>query len=291
MKSNLVFRLKTAVLLSVCLVCQLLYATGMDLTVGGCLSKNKPGRIHHKTDTLSNVALQDYIRYVFEEHHQQQRTSGNFDTLVHDLGASTTIGSFITFPVYTKSQNTIYSVDFEIKFNQLNITFDTVTCLDSNISYLYYFNPNDSVLRLTSHSLIPVPSGSPIFEIKISSLNNELCQSDFQFSHAYLNGDLSVNTITNCIINTSTDFNSGNQSYFTLFPNPADEEISILHGGADKIYFTDVNGKAVELKKTDENNNTSVFKTGSLMAGMYFVKIYNDHSVTSKKFVILHPLH
>lgn len=228
------------------------------------------------------------INSIFESYENSSQCSISYDTLVHDLANALTFSNQITFPVFTIAQNWIYSVDFEIKFSRPNITFDTLICLDSNLNYLYYFNPNDSVLRLTSHSLIPIPTGSPIFEIKISSLNNEVCVSDINYAKAYLNGDLSINTITNCIINTTIEANTNIEPLLKIFPNPANESVSVLHDFSDEVFITDVNGNVLNLVTHIQNNNTLVLETGSLASGIYIVKICNKHSVITKKFIILH---
>ncbi|MBK8405143.1 MAG: T9SS type A sorting domain-containing protein [Saprospiraceae bacterium] len=233
------------------------------------------------------MEIQNYISKIFETSNLNNRNTSMYDTLVYDLANALKNGSSINFPIFTRSSNVIYSVDFAIKFKQANITFDTLISLEPSINYLYYFNPNDSILRLTSYSLNPIISETKLFNVIVSSMNNELCLSDFQNSQVYLNGDFAANKITDCIINTAISEPNETAPAIKLFPNPANNYFILENGNFSRIDITDIHGKLV-LTRMHANSQILVhFDVDMLAPGPYLVKLYHDGSVSAHKLLII----
>lgn len=278
-----------AALFSQIVVCHSAYSTNRDDIVGIPELKNIPSGKLVIPDSIPPLEIQNYISKIFETSNLNNRNTSMSDTLVYDLANALKNGSSINFPIFTRSSNVIYSVDFAIKFKQANITFDTLISLEPSINYLYYFNPNDSILRLTSYSLNPIISETKLFNIIVSSMNNELCLSDFQNSQVYLNGDVAANKITDCIINTAISEPNETAPAIKLFPNPANNYFILENGNFSRIDITDIHGKVV-LTRMDANSQIPViFDVDMLIPGSYFVKLYHAGSVSAHKLLIIRP--
>ncbi|MBK9423190.1 MAG: T9SS type A sorting domain-containing protein [Bacteroidetes bacterium] len=288
---NLIFKylFPLAALFSQIVVCHSAYATNRDDIAGIPELKNIPSGKLVIPDSIPPLEIQNYISKIFETSNLNNRNTSMYDTLVYDLANALKNGSSINFPIFTRSSNVIYSVDFAIKFKQANITFDTLISLEPSINYLYYFNPNDSILRLTSYSLNPIISETKLFNIIVSSMNNELCLSDFQNSQVYLNGDFAANKITDCIINTAISEPNETAPAIKLFPNPANNYFILENGNFSRIDITDIHGKLV-LTRMHANSQILVhFDVDMLAPGPYLVKLYHAGSVSAHKLLIIRP--
>lgn len=284
---NLIFKylFPLAALFTQIVACQSIYALNRDAASCGLITKNTPSGKLVIPDSIPPSEIQNYISNVFTSSYRINRNSSMYDTLVYDLANALKNGSSINFPIFTRSSNTIYSVDFAIKFKQPNITFDTLISLEPSINYLYYFNPNDSTLRLTSYSLNPIISQTKLFNVIVSSMNNELCLSDFQNSEVYLNGDVAANHITDCIINTAfPEFNETTSS-IKLFPNPANNYFILENGNFSRIDITDTHGKLVFTKFQSITQNPTTIYVDMLSQGTYFVKLYHANSISVHKLL------
>lgn len=278
-----------AALFSQIVVCHSAYATNRDDIAGIPELKNIPSGKLVIPDSIPPLEIQNYISKIFETSNLNNRNTSMYDTLVYDLANALKNGSSINFPIFTRSSNVIYSVDFAIKFKQANITFDTLISLEPSINYLYYFNPNDSILRLTSYSLNPIISETKLFNVIVSSMNNELCLSDFQNSQVYLNGDFAANKITDCIINTAISEPNETAPAIKLFPNPANNYFILENGNFSRIDITDIHGKLV-LTRMHANSQILVhFDVDMLAPGPYLVKLYHAGSVSAHKLLIIRP--
>lgn len=269
--------------------CHSAYATKRDVITGIPERLNIPSGKLVIPDSIPISEIQNYISHIFESSYRNHRNTSMYDTLVYDLANALKNGSSINFPIFTRSSNTIYSVDFAIKFKQANITFDTLISLEPSINYLYYFNPNDSILRLTSYSLNPIISETKLFNIIVSSMNNELCLSDFQNSQVYLNGDVAANKITDCVINTAISEPNESATAIKLFPNPANNYLILENGNFSWMDITDTHGKVVLTRMDVNSQNSVIFDINMLSPGSYFVKLYHDGSVSAHKLLIIRP--
>ncbi|MBK8876003.1 MAG: T9SS type A sorting domain-containing protein [Bacteroidetes bacterium] len=288
---NLIFKylFPLAALFSQIVVCHSAYATNRDDITGIPERHNIPSGKLVIPDSIPRSEIQNYISKIFETSNLNNRNTSMYDTLVYDLANALKNGSSINFPIFTRSSNVIYSVDFAIKFKQANITFDTLISLEPSINYLYYFNPNDSILRLTSYSLNPIISETKLFNVIVSSMNNELCLSDFQNSQVYLNGDFAANKITDCVINTAISEPNETAPAIKLFPNPANNYFILENGNFSRIDITDIHGKLV-LTRMHANSQILVhFDVDMLAPGPYLVKLYHAGSVSAHKLLIIRP--
>ncbi|MBL7913728.1 MAG: T9SS type A sorting domain-containing protein [Bacteroidia bacterium] len=269
--------------------CPTIYAANRNAIVGTTESKYIPSGKLILPDSIPVSEIQNYISNVFESSYRNNRNTSMYDTLVYDLANALKNGSSINFPIFTRTSNTIYSVDFAIKFKQPNITFDTLISLEPSINYLYYFNPNDSILRLTSYSPNPIISETKLFNVIVSSMNNELCLSDFQDSQVYLNGDVAANEITDCVINTAISEPNESASGIKLFPNPANNYFILENGSFSRIDIIDTQGKVILTRMGANSQNPVIFDVNMLSPGSYFVKLYHDGTVSAHKLLIIRP--
>ncbi|MEO8087406.1 MAG: T9SS type A sorting domain-containing protein [Bacteroidota bacterium] len=111
------------------------------------------------------------------------------DTVVFDLSGASCIGNSILVPVSFISDDSIYAIDFSMKYDELKIVFNTIVGLLPNVNTSAFFNPADSTLRFSSFSMWAIPQDTPVVFVKFDMTVNAITESDFNTIHVYLNGD------------------------------------------------------------------------------------------------------
>ncbi len=111
------------------------------------------------------------------------------DTVIFDLSHASCIGNSFLVPVSFKSDDTVYAVDFSMKFDHLKITYNSIVSNYPGVNASAYFNPADSTLRLTSFSMLPMPHDTPVISVLFDVTVNTITEADFNTVHVYINGD------------------------------------------------------------------------------------------------------
>jgi hypothetical protein len=126
------------------------------------------------------------------------RASGSFpgitvinqlDSVIFDLSQSVCASGQVTFPVYFKSDDPIYAVDFSLKFNPNGFTFSTVNNIQSGLFTSAYYNNSDSTLRFTSYSITPMINNSPLVTLRFNLPSANISLARFDSVYTLLNGD------------------------------------------------------------------------------------------------------
>lgn len=121
------------------------------------------------------------------------------DKIIFDMGNATITGNYVDVPVYFISNDSVLSVDFAIRFDNIKLTFDTVINHRSYLTENAHYNPFDSTLRLTSNAsdinnFDPIENNTPLFSIRfhfnVPNPCNNIYKRDFQYVDLVrLNGD------------------------------------------------------------------------------------------------------
>ncbi len=127
------------------------------------------------------------------------RTVDANDSVIFDLSNAIVTSTYIDIPVFIKSNDVINALDFELKFNETKLTYDSIIIYRSYLSGLAYFNLSDRFLRFTSSSLTTIDNDSILIAIRFVLPNacTQINSSDFNTITVYLNGDPCSYRVTN----------------------------------------------------------------------------------------------
>ena len=198
------------------------------------------------------------------------------DTLKFNIPEGFLNGNIIDIPVSVSSDDTVYSVDFAIKYNFLNVEFDSIINLTSGLQYLYHLNPFDSVLRFTSNRLVPIPNDSSLILIRFKTFTGQICAFDFDSLVAYLNGDICTAVATGCLVTSVNNVMNYNRRGI-FYPNPASDEIT-FHEDIESGEVVIMNPQGRVLFRREVSGN-DIISLSMLPKGLYLVMLNN------------HPLH
>ncbi len=208
------------------------------------------------------------------------------DSVVFDLSQAVINGNNIDIPVSILSDDTIFALDFSMKFNHLNLTFDTILNPTLYITSFYYYNPADSTLRFTSYSMHQYANDSPLVVIRFTMLNTMIAGPDLYDMFSYLNGDTCS---TKYIDLLPTGIRSLVQSSdrISMYPNPANHFVTISSFEGDGIEVFDISGRlAFSIDKSDSEQRIDI---SGLPNGVYAIKTKNRQKrAISMKLLVEH---
>ncbi len=206
----------------------------------------------------------------------------SLDSVYFDLEHATIVGNQVEFPVFFRSDDQIFSLDFEFKYDHALFEFDTVMNLTSYMYALTYYNPNDSVVRLTSYSFsLPYTNDTALVIVRMNVLSGQLCSASLNSVGALLNGDVCSYRIVECLFigMEENPFAEG----VKVYPNPATDHITVDSPVAAGIEIYDVLSGQVYFRTATDGTEPADVDISELRAGVYFVRLENgEHSVVRK---------
>jgi hypothetical protein len=111
--------------------------------------------------------------------------------------------------------------------------------------------------------------------------------SDFSNYSFFIKNSFNPDTIAQINFCTTTGIKTESNVSIQLFPNPADQFITVVIDFTDLNYnliITDIFGR--EIKNEQVNNKNFTIETQSFSEGIYLIKIVNGKNSSTRKFVI-----
>lgn len=211
------------------------------------------------------------------------------DTVVFDVSNAIKNGNVISFPISILSDDTVNALDFSFKYNQTNLTYDSITDLTTYLQALAFYNPNDSTVRFTSNSFQRYVNNTPLVMVHFTLLTSQFNTSDINTIKGYLNGNVCSIKLTPAISTTIGTLES-NKNLFSFFPNPAKAEFQVIVSSSfSKAAIEIVNSSGTILLMKEINAKDGfTFKATTIdwPTGMYFVRLKTENAVETKKLII-----
>lgn len=120
----------------------------------------------------------------------------SLDSVYFDLRRAVCFGPYISVPVHIKSDDEVYAIDFAVKLNVGQLTYQSIQQVKSYLFPSANYNAGDSTLRFTSFSLVPIENDSDLFWVRFNKTPDFISILDFTNGSAQLNGDFCAYTIT-----------------------------------------------------------------------------------------------
>jgi hypothetical protein len=207
-----------------------------------------------------------------------------FDSVFFDMFQASVVGNVVEVPVYFKSDDIINAVDFEFKYDQTKLEYDTILFAASYIEGLSFYNLNDSVVRLTSYSFTqPYANDSVLFKIRFTLLaGNQICAGDFNSVAALLNGDACSAFVTDCLtgIGESQIFNG-----LEIYPNPVSSQLNLSYQSGLNVEIFDLSGRVVIADYFENQNGSVAIPVDQLVPGNYLIRVRDGEGVAVRRFV------
>lgn len=119
----------------------------------------------------------------------------SLDNVIFDMANAVMNGNTIDVPIFFLSNDIVNAIDFSLKFNEVNLRFNSIVNFNTDLVILSNFNTTDRYLRFTSNSFAfqQIETNSALFAIRFDFIGsgncNELSATDLNSISVYLNGD------------------------------------------------------------------------------------------------------
>jgi len=207
------------------------------------------------------------------------------DSIVFDCSQLTGVTGAIQIPVSIISDDTIYSVDFSLKYDHNSLQYDTTVDVTTYLQALSFYNTNDSTIRFTSSTFTPVKHDTTIALVKFILLSPAFATSDLYTFKGYLNGSVcSIKFIPPSPVGLN---NSNELMKVNVYPNPSAIEANITFTNADRVEVFNLVGQNM-LSENVKGMNAFKFSTEDLINGIYLIKLTSDYGTAVKKITVSH---
>lgn len=207
----------------------------------------------------------------------------NLDSVLFDLSQAVYSSNRVEFPVYFNSDDTINAVDFAFRFNQSNLTLDTIINISSGLQSTYFLNPGDSVLRFSSYNLSRIPNLTDVAIVRFLINTGSISITDFYDFDVFLNGfrcSWRVFDGTNDIAITN------NTHLYSVYPVPATSRINLFSSIPSAYMLTDNQGRLL-FRGDLTRGNVEVLEISRLDAGVYFVSFLNTLPTQTRRILVI----
>lgn len=208
-----------------------------------------------------------------------------YDTVVFDLSLAIRNGSYIDIPVYILSDDSIFSLDFSLKFDHSKLEFDTIIDNATYLQSLSYYNPSDSTIRYTSSSFQNYRNDTTLVSIRFNTFSGEINLEDLNSLFSYLNGSSCsikvINSLPVFIENIDEMVN-----VVKVFPNPANDILNINSDENISIQLLDINCREVYGTTILNSNQILEVDIHDFNPGIYLLRVYNENNYSIMKVII-----
>ena len=255
--------------------------TTSDFTLNGCLKAHK---------TYTGILLGDADgNYSNASNSTTNLKSNSIDTvnkvLLDFKNAVTSYQSgdvYIDVPVIVKSNLGINSFDFSLQNDENKLQYLAVISPNSLVNSYSYYNKTDKTIRFTSYSKTgSYDVAKPIVLIRFKIINDGLSNGSLNAFSAYINGD-NVSTIIS-LKESAITFEPSH--IVEVYPNPATDVVKIVVSKTSQILILSEFNQVIYTLDSQEANQVNSISLEGLLSGIYYIKVTNSTSTTTKIFV------
>jgi hypothetical protein len=207
------------------------------------------------------------------------------DSVVFDLSQINLASSPLEVPVSIISDDTIYALDFSLKYDHNALEYDTIMDITSYLVSLSYYNTNDSTIRYTSYSLQPCDTVLPLVLVRFNLLTATFSNANLYSLKAYLNGNQCSIKV---ILPTISSVSEAMADQFNIYPNPASQSTTVECAEPFELEVYNQLGERENTKFDYLRNNSLRLDLNTLKSGMYLLKMKSAKGLSIKKLFVCH---
>ena len=178
------------------------------------------------------------------------------------------------------------------------VKITTEECQVTSDCKSFYFCPLSNAVTLSGNtiSVTTIPAQQPVFEWYADcDIDNPIAGATLSSFTPTVSGNYSVsigsnweecNVISDCIYVGLAGLEENQETSFSIYPNPANENVTISNIEAGStVTLVDVSGKSVSQQFS---NSTSVkLQTSALNSGVYFVRVMNNNGISGTQKLVI----
>jgi len=201
---------------------------------------------------------------------------GDRNQVVFDLSKATVSNGYAVVPVMIYADQAVNALDFSMQFNDSKLTFLSVDGQASGMESLVNYNSEDKTLRFTAYSLMGLNAGQTLVNVRFAINGNNLAEADFSSLSGFLNGENATARLKTSAFDNAV----------SIYPNPASNVLNVEVTEDATIQLLDAQGREVMVVSHAGVNQKHEINTQNIANGIYMLKVYNEHFVSSSKVII-----
>jgi hypothetical protein len=200
--------------------------------------------------------------------------------IILDLENAIVEGNVISVPVSLRADAQVNALDIAFNCNENNITVQNVSVIDAGTDAESFVNPADKTFRLSANNLGNFDLNTNAARLTFVSTNGTISENDFTSTLGLLNGKpANVNFKKSSLVANQSDL-------IKVYPNPSTGTFSILLKETAQVEILDLNGKTLYNVGTVNENTKQAINLENVSAGIYLVRVSNDHFSSTQRIVI-----
>ena len=205
------------------------------------------------------------------------------DRLVFDFTRASITGTSVDVPVTIVSTKPVTSFDFQLTFDENNISFNQ-TVAAKDVDGLGYYNTNDKTLRFTASNTTAFDVTSDLLVVRFDLSKGSINTNDFKTYKALLNGKAANVELKSLALGLSSL--KASENAVSIYPNPTSGLLNIVANENSTVEITDLTGKQVMFVSNLNANVKQEINLSDFSNGMYIVKVYNENFNSIERIVV-----
>ena len=200
------------------------------------------------------------------------------DYILVDLGNVIVEGTKVSVPVSIISEEPVNAFDLALGLNENTLSYVSMEDTQLGSSSAAFYNENDKTFRHTSFNVNNFSANARVAFFTFETIDGTISEKDFTSELGLLNDKSAEVRFTKSadLVNNSVD----------IYPNPSNGMFTVTSKVDGRVDIVDVTGKLVHPGVVVKANQMIEVNMPELSAGVYFVRMYSNNSMTTERIVI-----
>ena len=200
------------------------------------------------------------------------------DYILVDLSNAIVEGTKVSVPVSIVSEEPVTAFDLALGVNENTLTYVSMEDVQLGSESASFFNDENKTLRHSSFNLNTFTSNSRVAYFTFETIDGKISEKDLTAELGLLNEKQAEVRFTKSadLTNNSVD----------IYPNPSNGMFTVMSKVDGRVDIVDVTGKLVHPGVIVKANQMIEVNMPELSAGVYFVRLYSNNSMTTERIVI-----
>jgi hypothetical protein len=200
------------------------------------------------------------------------------DYILVDLSNVIVEGTKVSVPVSIVSEEPVNAFDLALLVNENTLTYVSEEDVQLGASSASFYNESDKTFRHSSFNTNNFTSNARVAYITFETADGKITEKDLTATLGLLNDKTAEVRFTK-----SADLNNNSVD---IYPNPSNGNFSVMSNIDGRVDIVDVTGKLVHPGVVVKANQMIEVNMPELSAGVYFVRLYSNNSMTTERIVI-----
>jgi hypothetical protein len=200
------------------------------------------------------------------------------DYILVDLGNAIVEGTTVSVPVAFVSEEPVNAFDIALQVNENKLTYVSMEDTQLGSESDAFYNNNDKTFRYTALNMNDFSSNARVAYFTFETVDGTISDKDLTAELGLLNGKQTEVRFVKSI-------QVGNNAV-DIYPNPSNGMFTVMSNLDGRVDIVDVTGNLVHPGVVVKANQMIEVNMPELSAGVYFVRLFSNNSMTTERIVI-----